>query len=375
MICLIVIFLDSILLFIICLNLLICLKIYSYKFLFIDFNYHLILISLFIFLLILPACFNNYSVLLTFISIILRQIFFLTNRLLLIFILLELSSLPMVFLITLFGRQPESITASFLLFYYSFIRSLPFILIFFNKIKMDNQLNNVRSILILLPFLVKLPTFGFHLWLPSAHVEAPTEGRIILAAIILKIGRFGLLRFYLFSWSFLLIISIFRCLICPIIATFQSDQKSLVAYRRVGHMGYVTLGLFLNINSSFASSWLIQIRHGFVSSLLFLLIGELAHINITRILYFNKHADFFNIIFAVFYNIGAPISLSFFSEIIIYSSISTISLFVGLFILIIIIWTTYFCIYLLTNTINNLNKTSIISFLHTTFLINLFLIF
>src|SRR5215204_4392896 len=144
-------------------------------------------------------------------------------------------------------------------------------------------------------FAVKVPLFPFHTWLPDAHVEAPTAASVILAAVMLKMGGYGFLRFNLplfpegsEDWAlYIIILSIIAIIYGAFVALVQPDLKKLIAYSSVSHMGFVTLGIFSNVMAHSASdlqgfngAMMVMIAHGFNTGALFLLVGvvyERAH--------------------------------------------------------------------------------------------------
>jgi len=132
-------------------------------------------------------------------------------------------------------------------------------------------------------FAVKLPMWPFHTWLPDAHVEAPTTGSVILAAILLKMAGYGFIRFSIglfpvasdFFTPFIFLLSIIAILYTSLVALMQDDMKKLIAYSSVAHMGFVTIGIFTLTKQGLEGSIIQMISHGLISAALFLCVGVL----------------------------------------------------------------------------------------------------
>ena len=169
-------------------------------------------------------------------------------------------------------------------------------------------------------FAIKVPLFPFHTWLPDAHVESPTAGSVILAAVMLKMGGYGLLRFNLplmpdgsETWApIVIVLSIMGIIYGALVALVQPDLKKLIAYSSVSHMGFVTLGIFVMNLQGLEGAMMVMLAHGFNTGALFLLVGVIYERGHTRLIDafgglatpMGKWAGFF--ILFTFASIGLP---------------------------------------------------------------------
>ncbi len=170
-----------------------------------------------------------------------------------------------------------------------------------------------------LAFAIKVPMFPFHTWLPAAHVEAPTAGSVILASILLKMGGYGFLRFCLpmtpqasvYFMPLLLGLSIASIIYGGYVALGQSDMKKLIAYSSVGHMGFVTLGIFVFNAQGIEGAILQMVNHGITTGALFLCVGMIYERTHSRMIADNSGIGKIMPIYVTFFGIFSLSSLAF----------------------------------------------------------------
>ena len=213
------------------------------------------------------------------------------------YIFFESVLIPMFIMVSVWGSRARKIRASYMLFFFTLVGSIIMLLAML-KLYIECGTLDIRALKLIvfeenfqcmlwwpffLAFSVKIPVFPFHVWLPEAHVEAPTGGSVLLAGVLLKLGVFGFLRFLIpmfpvacaYFSPVVFVLCSFGVVFGSLIAIRQSDLKRVIAYSSVAHMNLIVMGIFSLTFQGFEGVIIQSLAHGFVSSALFFCIGML----------------------------------------------------------------------------------------------------
>ena len=276
----------------------------------------------------------------------LSMVSFASLDVLLFYIAFEAILIPMFILIGVWGARERKIKAAYYFFLYTLFGSLFMLFAIFNiyyicrtthydailSTEFTAHDQRVLWICFFIAFSVKIPTFPFHVWLPEAHVEAPTVGSVILASLLLKLGGFGFIRYVLpilpqaceFFSPVIYSLAIVSIIYGSLAAIRQIDLKKIIAYSSVAHMNVVVLGLFSNTQQGLDGAMYLMVAHGIVSGALFFCVGILYDRYHTRLLkYYSGLTQVMPAFAAAFFvftlaNMGFPGTANFIGELLVF---------------------------------------------------------
>lgn len=327
----------------------------------------LIVMSLFILGVVLLRESNFMLLLLSEVLVVVCVFFFVPSNVILMYMYFELSMFPILVIILGYGSQIEKINSSYYLIFYAALCSFPFLFVYFKRfffislVYFDFNLSWEMVFVLSLRFMIKFPVYFLHLWLPKAHVEAPTTASMLLAGLLLKLGTAGFLRI-LGCLSFVhnnvwIVLAFLGIILASFCCMFQSDAKALAAYSSITHIRFVLMALVFIIMSGKTGGVILMLAHGYTSTLMFYLVGEFYHVSGRRMVYYMSR--FFGsgmimaLLFAVVFlsNIGTPPSLSFLSEFVVISSSLNMMKFSFWVLFVYFFSAFYYSIYLLTRSV------------------------
>ena len=299
---------------------------------------------------------------------------FLSTDLIFFFVFFESVLIPMFIIIGIYGARPRKIRAAYIFFLYTLfgsffmlygifylntiVTSTNFSTLLYMYLTKDEQI--FLWICFFIPFAIKIPMVPFHIWLPEAHVEAPTIGSVILASLLLKLGGYGFIRFVLPMFPFgtyyflplLQILGVISILYASLSTIRQSDIKRIIAYSSIAHMNLIVLGLFSCTFYGIDGAIYLMIGHGIVSSGLFFCVGVLYDRYHTRLIRHYGGIGQLMPIFGIFFflftlaNMSFPGTSNFIGEFLIFTGLFKSNPWVTLLAATGIVWSAIYSIWL-----------------------------
>nr|YP_009905720.1 NADH dehydrogenase subunit 4 [Ochetellus glaber]QGW36339.1 NADH dehydrogenase subunit 4 [Ochetellus glaber] len=340
-----------------------------------NYSFFMVMLSMWILGLMFMSL-DSWSLIKMFLFLVLMIIFvgvFSSLSMMIFYFFFEVSLIPTFFLIIYWGVNPERLSAGFYLMLYTMFISLPFLVYIFWFLNQfgtfnmnlmliyvnDYDINFFDYLMIFSAFFIKLPIYMFHVWLPKAHVEAPVYGSMVLAAVLLKLGTYGLIRLlmiFIYSciyFNYLVFsVSLVGSFVIGLVCLIQIDLKSLVAYSSVVHMNFLLMSMMTMMKLGFLSSYIMMIGHGLCSSGLFYMVNIYYQKTYSRIIFFNKGMLTLLPMYTVWWfflcssNFSFPLSLNFISEILMISSVISWSFSMFIFLMIICFFSSAYSLYL-----------------------------
>nr|DAC76826.1 TPA_asm: NADH dehydrogenase subunit 4 [Pseudomyrmex particeps] len=283
---------------------------------------------------------NKMKEILFVLMLIILLMFFSSSNMMMMYLFFELSLIPTYMMIVYWGSNPERISASFYLLIYMLIISLPLLfyiyyimieygsLVFFMFNNQEDLVSGWWDYLIMTgAFLIKLPIYMFHVWLPKAHVEAPVYGSMILAGVLLKLGGYGLYRvimmmsFNPMNHFMFISMGLVGSILISFLSMIQVDMKMLVAYSSVVHMNLMLSSFLTMMMLGWSSAVMIMVSHGICSSGLFYMVNMYYERTSSRLLLLNKGMVNYMPFMSIWWfllcssNLSFPLSLNFMGEI------------------------------------------------------------